>query len=187
MNKEEILRNSLEYTLFSWSAQNGLNPISIDRADGVYLFDHDGKRYIDFSSQLMNVNIGHGDPRIREAVCKQMDEVSYVYPGTITEQRSRLGAKLAEIAPGSLKKTFFTCSGADAVENSIKLARLYTGRHKIITRYRSYHGATYGAISAGGDPRKLQVDRDAMPGVVHVEDPYCYRCPWGHEYKKNLL
>ena len=183
MNKEEILRNSLEYTLFSWSAQKGLNPISIDRADGVYLFDRDGKRYIDFSSQLMNVNIGHGNPRIREAVCKQMDEVSYVYPGMITEQRSRLGAKLAEIAPGSLKKTFFTCSGADAVENSIKLARLYTGRHKIVTRYRSYHGATYGAISAGGDPRKLQVDRDAMPGVVHVEDPYCYRCPWGQEYK----
>jgi taurine--2-oxoglutarate transaminase len=179
MQKEDILQNNLEYTLFSWSAQSGLNPINVKRAEGVYLYDWDGKRYIDFSSQLMNVNIGHNHPKIREAVLRQMDEVSYVYPGMMTESRGKLGKKLAEITPGTLKKTFFTLAGADGVENAIKLARLATGRHKIITKYRSYHGATYGAISAGGDPRRLPIDRDAMPSVVHVEDPYCYRCPWG--------
>ncbi|MBF0106111.1 MAG: aminotransferase class III-fold pyridoxal phosphate-dependent enzyme [Deltaproteobacteria bacterium] len=181
MNKEAILKNNLEYTLFSWSAQSGLNPINIERAKGVYIYDRDGKKYIDFSSQLMNVNIGHGHPKIAEAVAKQMSEVSYVYPGMATEPRGLLGKKLAEISPGSLKKTFFTNAGAEAIENAIKLARLYTGRHKIITRYRSFHGASYGAVSAGGDPRKFEVDRCAMPGVVHVEDPYCYRCSWSQE------
>jgi len=178
MHKEKILQNNLEYTLFSWSVQSRLNPINVKRADGVYIYDQDGKRYIDFSSQLMNVNIGHNHPKVRDAVIEQMNEVSYVYPGMITEPRGQLGKKLAEIAPGRLKKTFFTLGGADAIDNAIKLARLVSGRHKIITKYRSFHGATYGAISAGGDPRKFQVDRDGMPGIVHVEDPYCYRCPW---------
>ena len=181
MKKNEIFYNNLNFTLFSWSAQKDLNPISVKRAEGVYLYDRDGKRYIDFSSQLMNVNIGHGHPKVMEAVHGQMKQVSYVYPGMITETRGMLGKKLAEITPGRLKKTFFTLGGADAVENAIKIARIATGRHKIITKYRSYHGATYGAISAGGDPRRHAVDRDGMPGVVHVEDPYCYRCPWGRE------
>ncbi|MFC2087077.1 aminotransferase class III-fold pyridoxal phosphate-dependent enzyme [Bacteroidota bacterium] len=179
MKKEEILQNNLDYTLFSWLSQSGLNPINVKRAEGVYIYDQDGKRYIDFSSQLMNVNIGHNNPKIRDAVIRQMNEVSYVFPGMITEPRGQLGKKLAGIAPGKLNKTFFTLAGADAIENAIKLARLVTGRHKIITKYRSYHGATYCAITAGGDPRKLQVDREATPGIVHVEDPYCYRCPWG--------
>jgi taurine--2-oxoglutarate transaminase len=179
MQKDDILQNNLDYTLFSWSVQSGLNPINIKRAEGVYLYDWDGKRYIDFSSQLMNVNIGHNHQKVRDAVLQQMNEFSYVYPGMVTEMRGKLGKKLADITPGRLKKTFFTLAGADGIENAIKLARLVTGRHKIITKYRSYHGATYGAISAGGDPRKLEVDRDGMPGVVHVEDPYCYRCPWG--------
>ena len=179
MNKEEILRNNLDYTLFSWSAQAGLAPINVERAEGVYIYDRSGKRYIDFSSQLMNVNIGHGNPKIADAVAEQMKRVSYVFPGMATEPRGALGKKLAEISPGSLKKSFFTNAGAEAVENAVKLARLYTGRRKIVTRYRSYHGATYGAISAGGDPRKFAVDGEAVPGFVHVEDPYCYRCPWG--------
>ncbi len=178
IDSETILQYSLDHTLFSWSAQSGLNPINAERAEGIYVTDYDGKRYIDFSSQLMNVNIGHGNPKIRDAVVRQMDRVSYVYPGMITEPRALLGKKLSEIAPGPLNKTFFTLGGADAIDNAIKLARLYTGRHKIITRYRSYHGATYGAISAGGDPRKLAVDQSAVPNIVHVEDPYCYRCPW---------
>ncbi|MCP4629055.1 MAG: aminotransferase class III-fold pyridoxal phosphate-dependent enzyme, partial [bacterium] len=178
MSKEEILKNNLDYTLFSWSAQAGLNPISAERAEGVYVYDRDGKRYIDFSSQLMNVNIGHGNKKVAAAVAKQMSELSYVYPGMATEARGLLGKKLAEVAPGKLKKTFFTNAGAEAIENSVKLARIYTGRHKIIAKYRSYHGATYGAVTVGGDPRRFPVDRDRMPGVVHVEDPYCYRCPW---------
>ena len=181
ISKAEILKNNLDHTLFSWSKQSGLNPINVDRAEGVYLYDRDGKRYLDFSSQLMNVNIGHGDQRITEAVKRQMEQVSYVFPGMITDARGALGKKLAEISPGSLTKTFFTLGGAEAVENAIKLARMYTGRHKIITQYRSYHGATYGAISAGGDPRKFPVDIQGVPNMIHVENPYSYRCPWNTE------
>jgi len=175
----QILANNLDHTLFSWSKQGGLNPISINKAEGVYVYDRDGKKYIDFSSQLMCVNIGHGNKKVREAVQKQMEEVAYVFPGMITDIRGRLGKKLADITPGNLSKTFFTLGGAEAIENAIKLARTVTGRHKIIAQYRSYHGATYGAISASGDPRKYPVDSQSMPGIVHVENPYFYRCPCG--------
>lgn len=177
-NNQQILKNNLDYTLFSWAKQGGLNPINASHAKGSYVYDRDGKKYLDFSSQLMNVNIGHGDQRITEAVAKQMQEVSYVYPGMATDVRGKLGKKIAEITPGNLTKTFFTLGGAEAIENAIKLARMYTGRHKIITHYRAYHGATYGAITAGGDPRRFPVDSQAMPNVVHVENPYAYRCPW---------
>jgi len=175
---EVIQQNSLDYTLFSWSKQSGLKPINIERAEGVYLYDYDGKRYIDFSSQLMNVNIGHGNHKVRDAVYKQMTDVSYVYPGMVTKVRGELGKKLAEIAPGNLKKSFFTLGGSESIENAIKIARVYTGRHKIISQYQSYHGATYGAFSAGGDPRKHAVDSQAAPNFIHVENPYFYRCPW---------
>ncbi len=173
-----IVNDCLDHTLFSWSKQGGLSPINAERAEGVYIHDRDGKRYIDFSSQLMNVNIGHGHAKIKEAVAKQMDEVSYVYPGMATEPRAALGKKLAEIAPGKLSKTFFTLGGAEAVENAIKLARAATGRHKIISQYRSYHGATYAAMSAGGDPRRFGMDAQQVPNHIHVENPYFYRCPW---------
>jgi len=175
---DQIVQENLDYTLFSWVKQGGLNPINAKRAKGVYLYDHDDKQYLDFSSQLMNVNIGHGNQRITDAVAKQMRELSYVYPGMATEVRGKLGKKLAEITPGNLTKSFFTLGGAEAVENAIKVARMYTGRHKIISHYRSYHGATYGAISAGGDPRKFPMDSQAVPNFVHVENPYFYRCPW---------
>jgi taurine---2-oxoglutarate transaminase len=178
---KEIVQDNLDYTLFSWSKQKGLDPIAVQRAEGVYLYDYDGKRYIDFSSGLMNVNIGHGHPRVTEAVMRQMQEVSYVTPGCVTKARGELGKKLAEITPGNLQKTLFTTDGASAIDNAIKLARLYTGRHKIIARYRAFHGASYGAMSAGGDPRKLPSDAQQAPNFVHVEDPYCYRCPWGKE------
>lgn len=175
---DQIVQDNLDYTLFSWAKQGGLNPINAKSAHGVYVFDRDGKRYLDFSSQLMNVNIGHGNPRIANAVAKQMSELSYVYPGMATDVRGKLGKKIAEITPGNLTKSFFTLGGAEAVENAIKVARMYTGRHKIISHYRSYHGATYGAISAGGDPRKFPMDSQAVPNFVHVENPYFYRCPW---------
>ncbi len=177
-SKEEILQNNLAHTIFSWSKQNGLNPINIVSAKGVYLTDRSGKRYLDFTSQLMNVNIGHGDPRVTEAVVKQMAELSYVNPGMATEARGLLGKKLAEISPGTLNRTFFTNGGTEAVEHAIKLARLYTGRHKIITLFQSYHGATYGALSASGDPRGLPHDSQGVPNFIHVENPYFYRCPW---------
>ena len=177
-DNNQIIKNNLDYTLFSWAKQGGLNPINASHAKGCYIYDREGKKYLDFSSQLMNVNIGHGDQRITDAVTKQMEEVSYVFPGMATDVRGKLGKKIAEITPGNLTKSFFTLGGAEAIENAIKLARIYTGRHKIITHYRSYHGATYGAISAGGDPRKFPVDDQAMPNVIHVENPYAYRCPW---------
>ena len=171
-------QQNLDYTFFSWAVQGQVDPIHVTHAKGVYLYGDDGKRYIDFSSQLMNVNIGHGRSEVTDAVINQMNAVSYVAPSFATDVRGRLGAKLAEITPGNLTKSFFTLGGAEAIDNAIKLARLYTGKHKIITQYRSYHGATLAAISAGGDPRKLQVDAHQIPNVVHVENPYSYRCPW---------
>jgi len=129
---QEVVQENLSHTLFSWSKQKGISPIAVRHAKGVYLYDFDGKRYIDFSSGLMNVNIGHGDQRVTDAVVKQMQEVSYVTPSCVTQVRGELGKKLAEIAPGNLTKTLFTVCGASAIENAIKLARLYTGRHKII-------------------------------------------------------
>ncbi len=177
--KSQTVQDCLDYTLFSWAKQGGLNPIDAVHADGVYVYDRDGKEYLDFSSQLMNVNIGHGNKRIANAVAEQMNKLSFVFPGMATDVRADLGKKLAQITPGNLKKSFFTLGGAEAIENAIKIARMYTGKHKIITHYRSYHGATYGAISAGGDPRKFPIDSQSVPNMIHVENPYAYRCPWG--------
>ena len=179
--RDEVLQNNLAYTLFSWSKQKGIDPICVQRAEGVYLYDFNGKRYLDFSSGLMNVNIGHGDQRVTHAVVKQMQQVSYVTPSCATQVRGELGRKLADICPGNLNKAFFTLCGATSVEHAIKLARLYSGRHKIITRYRAFHGATYAAMTAGGDPRKLPADAQQIPNIIHVEDPFCYRCPWSQE------
>jgi taurine--2-oxoglutarate transaminase len=177
--KDEILKNNLEYTLFSWSKQRGINPLLIERAEGIYLYDYDGNRYMDFSSGLVNVNVGHGRQRVTDAVVRQMQQVAYVTPSCATKVRGELGKKIAEIAPGDLKRTLFTLCGATSIENAIKLARIYTGRYKVIGRYRAYHGSTYGAMSASGDPRKFSNDAQQAPNFIQVEDPYCYRCPWG--------
>ena len=174
----EMVALNREYVFFSWSVQSAVNPIPVDRAEGVYFWDVDGKRYIDFASQLMNVNAGHQHPRIIQAIKDQADELCYVSPGMATGPKGELGRLLAEVTPGDLQKAFFVLGGAEANENAIKLTRLYTGRHKIIARYRSYHGATYGAITLSGDPRRLPVE-PTIPGVIHVMDPYCYRCPFG--------
>lgn len=176
-----VLSDNLDYTLFSWSKQAGLNPIAVAHAAGVYLYDYEGKRYLDFSSGLMNVNIGHGDQRIAQAVMAQMQEVSYVTPSCVTRVRGELGKKLAEICPGNLNKAFFTLCGATSIENAIKLARHYTGRHKILARYQSYHGSSYGALAAGGDPRKLSVDSQQAPNFIHFDLPIRYRWPYGEE------
>ena len=181
---KEVVQQNLDYTLFSWSKQKGQSPIAVKRAEGVYLYDYDDNRIIDFSSGLMNVNIGHGNQRITDAVVKQMQEVSYVTPSCVTKVRGELGKKLAEICPGDLNKAFFTLCGATSIENGIKLARLYTGRHKILSRYQSYHGASIGAISASGDPRRIPVDAQQAPNFVHFDLPYFYRWEYGEE---NLL
>jgi taurine--2-oxoglutarate transaminase len=181
---QEIIDENLDYTLFSWSKQKGINPIAVESAEGVYLYDYDGKKYLDFSSGLMNVNIGHGNQRITMAVTRQMQEVSYVTPSSVTKVRGQLGKKLAEICPGDLNKAFFTLSGADSIENAIKLARLHTGRHKILSRYKSYHGSSNAAMTVSGDPRKLPVDSQQATNFVHFDLPYLYRWEYGEE---NLL
>jgi taurine--2-oxoglutarate transaminase len=181
---EAIVQDNLDYTLFSWSKQKGQNPIAVKYAEGVYLYDYEDNKILDFSSGLMNVNIGHGNQRITEAVTKQMQEVAYVTPSCVTKARGELGKKLAEICPGDLNKAFFTLCGATSIDNAIKLARISTGRHKILTRYQSYHGASYGALSAGGDPRKIPADSQQAPNFVHVDMPYAYRWAYGEE---NLL
>ena len=169
---------NLDNTIFAWSNQKGLDPIHVKKAEGVHLYDENDKRYIDFSSQLMNVNIGHGRQEVTEAVKRQMEKLSYVCPPFTTDSRGILGKKLADITPNNINKTFFTLGGAESNENAIILARLYTQKHKIITHYRSYHGATIGSVSAGGDPRKNEIDSQQVPNFIHVENPYYYRCPW---------
>jgi len=179
-----IIQDNLDYTLFSWSKQRGIAPIAVEYGEGVYLYDYDGKRYIDFSSGLMNVNIGHGNQRVTEAVSRQMQEISYITPNCVTKARGELGKKLASLTPKGLTRTLFTVGGAEAIENAVKLARMYTGRHKILCRYQSYHGASYGAMSASGDPRKLPADAQQAPNFVHFDIPYKYRWQYGEE---NLL
>src|SRR5437667_7596976 len=179
MTGEEMIALSKKHTLFEWAAQSNVDPIPVARAKGIYFWTPEGKRYIDFNSQLMCVNIGHGDERVIRAAQNQLEVLAYANPFMATEPRARLGAKLAEIAPGDIDVFFFTNGGAEANENAIKLARMATGRHKILARYRSYHGATAGAITLTGDPRRWAAE-PGIPGVVRMFDPYTYRCPAGH-------
>lgn len=178
MTGEEIVDLNREYTLFSWSVQSKSEPLPIVRAEGVYFWDADGRQYLDFSSQLVYLNVGHQHPKLVHAIQEQAAQLCVVQPGNATEPRGILGKQLAQVTPGNLKKTFFCLGGAEANENAIKIARMYTRRSKFIARYRSYHGATHGAIALTGDPRRLPSE-PTMPGVVHVFDPYCYRCPFG--------
>ena len=170
MTGDEIVALSKKHTIFEWSAQDAVDPIPVARAKGVYFWTPEGKRFLDFNSQLMCVNVGHGDRRVVKAIQDQAAVLPYASPFMATEPRARLAAKLAEIAPGDLDVFFFTNGGAEATENAFKIARAVTGRQKILARYRSYHGATAAAISASGDPRRWS--QPPMPGVVHVLDPY---------------
>ncbi len=173
---DEILPLTKEHVFFTWSAQAKVNPIAVKKAKGVYFWDVSDKRYLDFNSMTMCVNIGHGDERVIEAIQRQAAELPYAAPGMTTQIRALASKTVADITPHqALTKVLFTLGGADANENAMKLARGYTGRHKILTRYRSYHGATAGAMAATGDPRRLVWEPNLMPGVVHFLDPYRYR------------
>jgi len=174
----QIIKDNRDYTLFSWSVQGSTQPIHLKRAQGVYFWDGDDNRWLDFSSQLINMNIGHQHPYVLNAIKKQVDALCFAGPGFATEPRGNLGKKLAEVT--GLAKAFFTLGGAEANENAMKIARLYTGRTKIITRYRSYHGATMGSMTASGDPRRWSVE-PGIPGILRAFDPYCYRCPFGQK------
>ena len=175
IDDHDILPLSLEHSFWTWSAQGKVAPIPVKTAKGVYFWDVDGKRYLDFNSMTMCVNLGHGDERVINAIIEQARELPYAGPPMASRPRARLGKLLSEITPGDLDKFLFTLGGADANENAVKLARAYTGRHKILTRYRSYHGATAGAMALTGDPRRFAWEPLNMPGVVHFLDPYRYR------------
>lgn len=176
LSKDEILNLSKEHVFYTWSAQSKVNPIAVQRAKGVYFWDADDKRYLDFNSMTMCVNIGHGDERVINAMLEQTRALPYAAPGMTTNVRALASKMVADVTPRrELSKVLFTLGGADANENAIKIARGYTGRHKILTRYRSYHGATAGAMAATGDPRRVAWEPMLMPGVVHFLDPYRYR------------
>lgn len=173
---QEIVQKNREFTLFSWSVQEAANPLPITRAKGTCFWTADNKRFLDYSSQLMNINIGHGHPKVIEAIKKQADALPFAYPGAATAPRGEAAEKLAAIAPGDLKKVFFTLGGADAIENAMKMARLVTGKSKVMARYRAYHGGTFAAMTAGGDPRRI-ANEPGVPWIVHMFDPYAYRSP----------
>src|SRR5437764_1973299 len=168
-----------QHVLHSWSTQNAIDPLPVAGGEGRYFWDYDGKRYLDFASQLVNLSLGHQHPKLVAAIQEQAAKVCTIGPPMATEPRSTLARLLAEVTPGDLAMSFFTNGGAEANENAIKLARMYTGRHKVIARYRSYHGATAGAITLTGDPRRWAAE-PGMPGVLRMFDPYTYRCPAGH-------
>ena len=170
MTSDEIVRLSKKHTIFEWSPQGAFDPLPVARTKGVYFWTPEGKRFLDFNSQLMCVNIGHTDDRVVHAIQEQAAVLPYANPFLATEPRARLGAKLAELTPGDIDVFFFTNAGAEANENAFKIARAFTGRQKIMARYRSYHGATGAAINATGDPRRWS--QPPMPGFIHVLDPY---------------
>ena len=171
LTAREVVELSKRYTLYDWQAQDAADPIPVDHARGCEFWTVDGKRYLDFNSQLMGVNIGHADPRVVEAIARQAEKLPYVSPFMAHEARALLGEKLAEVMPGDIEKVFFTLGGAESNEHAIKLARLVTGRQKVLARYRSYHGSTAGTITLTGDPRRWP-NEPGIPGVVHVLDPY---------------
>jgi taurine--2-oxoglutarate transaminase len=172
---DQVIQDCKDYTIFDWAAQNVIKPLAISHAKGIYIWDLNGKRYLDFNSQLMSVNIGHGDERVIAAIQEQVAKLPYCHPNFATEPRAELGKLLNEVTPPSIQKFLFTNGGAEAVESAIRIARAYTGKHKIISRYRSYHGSTFGAMSLTGEPRRWAAE-PGMPGVVRVQDPYTYRC-----------
>jgi taurine---2-oxoglutarate transaminase len=172
LSAEEIVEKVKRYTLYDWQAQSKATPLPVASAEGVYFTTVDGTRYLDFNSQLMGVNIGHGDKRVIDAIVKQAETLPYISPFMAYETRARLGERLAGLWPGDLDKTFFTLGGAECNENAIRIAKAYTGRQKVLASYRSYHGATYATINLTGDPRRWANEQPPMPGVVHVLDPY---------------
>ncbi|MGN0670076.1 MAG: aminotransferase class III-fold pyridoxal phosphate-dependent enzyme [Oscillospiraceae bacterium] len=176
MNGNEIKKMQVNYNLQSWSKQRGINPIPIEKADGIYMWDFDGKRYSDMSSQLVNLNVGHNCRPIIEAIKEQAEKYCYLSPSYGSEPRAKLAKMVVDLMPDNMGKVFFTNGGADANENAVKIARMYTGRNKVFSRYRSYHGSTFGAGNLTGEPRRYPLE-PGIPGFVHFFDPYVYREP----------
>lgn len=171
---EEIKEKTRKYTLTTWSKQKNRNPIVIDHAEGIYYYDKEGNRYTDMSSQLVNLNLGFGCQDIVDAIKEQAEKYCFISPAIASEPRALLAEKLVSLLPDNFGKIFFTNAGADANENAIKIARLYTGRKKIFSRYRSYHGSSFGAGNLTGEPRRYPLE-PGIPGFVKFFDPYIYR------------
>jgi taurine--2-oxoglutarate transaminase len=176
---ERVVADDRKYLIHSWSVQSAFSPLAVAGGEGRYFWDYEGNRYLDFASQLVNLNIGHQHPKVVAAIKEQADKLCTIGPPMANDKRSELARLIAEVTPGDLNRTFFTSGGAEANENAVKLARWVTGRHKVIARYRSYHGATGSAITLTGDPRRWFAE-PGLPGVVRMLDPYTYRCPAGH-------
>lgn len=189
MSSAQMIEDCQRYSMYSWSATGKVSPLPVARAEGVYLYTPEGKRVLDFNSQLMSVNIGHSHPRVVKAMQKAAEGLIYAYPGAATEVRARLSKRLAELSPGHLNTFFYTLGGAEANESAIKAARLFTGRQKILSRYRSYHGGTNATLQLTGDSPRLH-NEPGMPGVVRVLDPRPYNFSFGStdaEIVKNNL
>lgn len=178
MDSREMVELCLKHTMYSWSATGAVNPMPVERAEGVYLYGPEGQRWLDFNSQLMSVNIGHGHPKVIAAIEEQAKKLCFAHSGTATEVRARLGKRLSELLPGNIDTFFFTLGGAEANEQAIRAVRLYSGKFKILTRYRSYHGGTNATLQLTGDPRRLP-NEPGMPGVVRVMDPWPYQYSFG--------
>ena len=185
MTGAEIVELCRKHTLFEWSAQSAVDPIPVARSKGIYFWTPEGKRFIDFNSQLMCVNIGHGDERVIRAIQEQAATLAYANPFMATEPRARLSVKLSELCPGDIDAFFFTNGGAEANENAIRIARMYTGRHKIGARYRSYHGGTAGALTLTGDPRRWAAE-PGIPGVFRIPDFY-HGIQQGYDTTEDVL
>ena len=183
MNGQEIKEMQVSYNLQSWAKQRGINPIPIEKADGIYMWDFDGNRYSDMSSQLVNLNVGHNCRPIIEAIKEQAEKYCYLSPSYGSEPRAKLANMVVDLMPDNMGKVFFTNGGADANENAVKIARMFTGRNKVFSRYRSYHGSTFGAGNLTGEPRRYPLE-PGIPGFVHFFDPYIYREPIKFESEK---
>ncbi len=176
MTGQEITSTLKAYNLQSWSKQKDINPIPVEKAEGIYFWDYDGNRYTDMSSQLVNLNLGFGNKEIEDAIKEQVDQYCFVGPGYGAEPRAKLAKKIIELMPDNMGKVFFTNAGAEANENAVKIARMVTGRNKVFSRYRSYHGASFGAGNLTGEPRRFPLE-PGIPGFIKFFDPYIYREP----------
>ncbi len=183
MTPEEIVAVTAKHTYGTWRYQKGWTPLNIVDAEGCYFTDSSGKKYLDFSSQLMCVSIGHKNPAVIKAIEDQARKLAYAAPGFATDVRAELSKLLLEVLPEGLEKFYFSTSGTEANEAAIKIARMFTGKYKIISRYNSYHGSTAASISATGDPRRWAAEPSGkIDGVIFAPECNCYRCPMKHSY-----
>ncbi len=183
MTPEEIISFTTKHTYGTWRYQKNWTPLNIIDAEGCYFTDSNGKKYLDFSSQLMCVSLGHKNPAVIKSIEEQANKLAYIAPGFTTEVRAELSKVLLEVLPKGLEKFYFSTSGTEANEAAIKIARMYTGKYKIISRYNSYHGSTAASIAATGDPRRWAIEPSGkIDGVIFAPECNCFRCPLKHSY-----